>query len=112
MKFKTKEHNDVTIIALYSNMMGGPDAATLNALLHELVEKGKKKVVIDLANVRLMNSSGLGTLIAGLTTMRNAGGDLKLANISEKIQSLLVVTKLNTIFEQYSSIEKAIESFQ
>jgi anti-sigma B factor antagonist len=112
MKFKTREHNEVTVIALSSSMMGGPDAATLSVLLHELIEKGKKKVVVDLAQVKFMNSSGLGILIGGLTTVRNAGGDLKLANVSEKIQTLLVVTKLNTIFEQYGSVEKAIESFK
>ena len=58
-----------------------------------------------------MNSSGLGMLIGGLTTMRKAGGDLRLANAAEKIQSLLVVTKLITVFKNFDSVEKAVESY-
>jgi anti-sigma B factor antagonist len=112
MKFKTKELKGVTVVTLYSNMMGGPDAATLHLLLHELVEKGKMRIVIDLNDVKSVNSSGLGILIGGLTTMKNAGGDLKLANVSSKIQTLLVVTKLDSIFEQHSSVDKAVASFK
>jgi anti-sigma B factor antagonist len=81
-------------------------------LLHELVEKGKMRIVIDLNDVKSVNSSGLGILIGGLTTMKNAGGDLKLANVSSKIQTLLVVTKLDSIFEQHSSVDKAVASFK
>ena len=58
-----------------------------------------------------MNSSGLGILIGGLTTMRNNGGDLKLANITDRIQSLLMITKLLTVFESFDTIDQAIESF-
>jgi anti-sigma B factor antagonist len=58
-----------------------------------------------------MNSTGLGNLIGGLTTVRNAGGELKLAKVAQKIQSLLVITKLVTIFESYETVEEAIKSF-
>jgi anti-sigma B factor antagonist len=58
-----------------------------------------------------MNSSGLGILIGGLTTMRNNGGDLKLIHIPDRIQSLLMITKLLTVFESFDSLEKAKESF-
>jgi anti-sigma B factor antagonist len=58
-----------------------------------------------------MNSSGLGMLISGYTTMKNGGGALKLANATEKIESLLVITKLITIFENFSSVDDAIKSF-
>ena len=58
-----------------------------------------------------MNSSGLGILIGGLTTMRNSGGDLKLANITDRIQSLLMITKLLTVFETFETVEEAVQSF-
>ena len=77
----------------------------------DYLTKIKKNVVIDLANVKFMNSSGLGMLISGFTTMKNGGGMLKLANATEKINSLLVITKLITIFEHFDSVDKAVESF-
>jgi anti-sigma B factor antagonist len=92
--------------------MGGPDATVLNDKLHELIEAGQTKVVADLGKVNWMNSSGLGILIGGLTTMRNSGGDLKLANITEKIQSLLMITRLLTVFETFETVDKAVDSFQ
>ena len=111
MKFKSKESNGIEIIKLEGNVLGGPDAAQLNDSLHKLIEEKKNKVIVDLSDVPLMNSSGLGMLIAAATTMRNAGGELKLAGASEKILHLLKVTKLVTIFEHYSTVAQAVESF-
>ena len=59
-----------------------------------------------------MNSSGLGMLISGYTTIKNGGGTLKLANATEKIESLLVITKLMSVFEHFSSVEEAVKSFE
>ena len=112
MKLKTKESNNVTVIELKGNVMGGPDATALNDELHKLIEQKKNKVVLDLHEVKFMNSSGLGMLIGSLTTMRNAGGDLKIACASEKIESLLIVTKLVTVFDHQESVEKAVASFK
>jgi anti-sigma B factor antagonist len=111
MRLKTKELNDVVVIEVKGNMMGGPDSQKFRDLLHKLVDEGKNKVVVDLKNVKFINSAGLGTLISGLTTMRNAGGDLKIANPTEKIESLLMITRLIKVFESYSSVDEAFESF-
>lgn len=111
MKMNEKTSGDITILELSGKIMGGPDAALLNDKLHELIEAGKSKVVADLEKVNWMNSSGLGILIGGLTTMRNNGGDLKLANITDRIQSLLMITKLLTVFETFESVDKAVDSF-
>ena len=111
MKINEKLSDEIIILQLSGKIMGGPDATLLNDKLYELMETGKTKVVADLEKVNWMNSSGLGILIGGLTTMRNNGGDLKLANITERIQSLLMVTKLLTVFETFDSVEKAVESF-
>ena len=111
MKFGTKDLSGVTVITLEGNVLGGPDATELNNTLHKLLDAKKKKVVVDLHGVSSMNSSGLGMLIGGVTTMRNAKGDLKLACASEKILKLLEVTKLLSVFDHYDSVKKALESF-
>lgn len=111
MKIDEKTSDGIVILELSGKIMGGPDATLLNDKLHELIETGKTNVIADLEKVNWMNSSGLGILIGGLTIMRNNGGDLKLANVTDRIQSLLMITKLLTVFETYDTIEKAIESF-
>jgi len=111
MKMIESESGGVVILELSGKIMGGPDATLLNDKLHELIEAGKVKIVANLKGVNWMNSSGLGILIGGLTTMRNNGGDLKLANITDRIQSLLMITKLLTVFESFDTIDQAIESF-
>lgn len=111
MKMDEKTSGDIVVLQLSGKIMGGPDASLLNDKLHELIEVGKTKVVVDLGSVEWMNSSGLGILIGGLTTMRNSGGDLKLANITDRIQSLLMITKLLTVFETFETIEEAAGSF-
>ena len=111
MKIKERIERGVVILELSGKIMGGPDATLLNDKLHELIEANNTKVVADLAKVNWMNSSGLGILIGALTTMRNSGGDLKLANITDRIQSLLMITKLLTVFESHETIDQAIESF-
>ena len=111
MKLSHREEDSVMILEPKGKIMGGPDAAMLHDKLHEFIKDNRKKVVIDLSKVDWMNSTGLGILISGLTTMRNNGGELKLANVTEKIESLLTITKLITVFESYDSLEEAIASF-
>lgn len=111
MKMTESESGGVVILELSGKIMGGPDATLLNDKLHELIEADKTKIIANLKGVNWMNSSGLGILIGALTTMRNSGGDLKLANITDRIQSLLMITKLLTVFESFDTIEQAIESF-
>ena len=111
MKLSTKETNGVTVIALDGNVLGGPDATALNDVIHKLIEKKKKKVLVDLSGVQTMNSSGLSMLIGALQTMRNSGGELKIAAASKKIESLLVITKLSTVFELFPTVKQASDSF-
>jgi anti-sigma B factor antagonist len=112
MKLTDRIVNDVVILEPKGKIMGGPDATLLHDKLHEFIDQNKKKVVIDLGKVEWMNSTGLGILISGLTTMRNNGGELKLAGVTEKIESLLTITKLITVFENYDSVDQAIGSFK
>jgi anti-sigma B factor antagonist len=112
MKIKTTEKYEAVVIELKGNVMGGDDTKDFNELLHKLIDEGKTRIVIDLGEVKFMNSSGLGMLIGGLTTVKKANGHYKLANITDKIESLLIITKLITIFEHYDSVDKALESIQ
>jgi len=111
MKLSSHQVGDVVVLEPKGKIMGGPDATLLHDQLHDLIKENKKNVVIDLAKVDWMNSTGLGILISGLTTLRNNGGELKLANVTEKIESLLTITKLITVFENYDSVEEAVGSF-
>ena len=111
MKVKTAEKYNAVVLELKGNVMGGDDTKEFNELLHKYIDEGKKNLIVDLHDVKFMNSSGLGMLIGGLTTMKKAEGNLKLANVTDKIQSLLVITKLITIFEYYNSVDEAAKSF-
>lgn len=111
MRMGEKEQAGVVVMMPKGKIMGGPDAGAVKERLHQLIDEGKKKVVVDLSGVSWMNSSGLGILIGGLTTMRNASGDLKLAGTTDKVQNLLMVTKLITIFESYDTVEEAVASY-
>ena len=111
MKLTDREENGVIILEPTGKIMGGPDASLLHDKLYEFIEQDKKRFVVDLSEVEWMNSTGLGILISGYTTLRNNNGKLKLANVTEKIKSLLVITKLDPVFESYDSIADAIQSF-
>ncbi len=111
MKTKVLEKYNAVVIELKGNVMGGDDTKEFNQLLHKLIEEGKKNVIVDLGEVKFMNSSGLGMLISGLTTMKRENGSLKLVNVTDKIESLLIITRLITIFESYDSVEEAVKSF-
>lgn len=111
MKIKINERYEAVVIELKGNVMGGDDTKDFNETLHKLIDQGKKNVIIDLADVKFMNSSGLGMLIGGLTTMKKENGQLKLARVTDKIESLLIITKLITIFEFYETVDEAVASF-
>ena len=111
MKIKTTEKYEAVVLELKGNVMGGDDTKEFNDVLHKLIDDGKTRVVLDLGGVKFMNSSGLGMLIGGLTTMKKAEGHLKLANVTEKIESLLIITKLIKIFESFDSVDEAVKSF-
>ncbi|MFQ6094026.1 MAG: STAS domain-containing protein [bacterium] len=111
MSVKERFDGNVAVVSVSGNLMGGPETTAVHDKVREVVGKGYKKLVIDLAGVKWINSSGLGVLMGSLTTMKNAQGEMKLANVSDRIQSLFMITKLVTIFETYESTDKAVGSF-
>lgn len=112
MTVKEKMHGDVAVISLKGNMMGEPDMDRLREKIYGLLQEDMKKIVIDLKGVRWINSSGLGVLIASLTSVKNKGGDLRLSNITDKVESLLVITQLVKVFKTYETVDRAVASFK
>jgi anti-sigma B factor antagonist len=112
MDMKIEEKYNSVVVHLRGKLFGGSFGVELSNALHKLLDEGKKNIVLDLDGVTVLNSSGFGILVASYTTVKNGGGDLKLAKISTKIKGVLSITKLNQIFEQYSTVEEALESFK
>ena len=112
MQIKHVTSGDVAVLHLQGKIMGGPDATSLHEKLHELIETGTRSVVIDLKDVDWMNSSGLGILIGGLSAIRKSGGDLRLASVTEKIEEVLRITKLDRVFDVYGSTDDAVTSYE
>jgi anti-sigma B factor antagonist len=94
------------------DIIGGPHAKEFTETLHQLVDEGKKQIIVDLGKVKFMNSSGIGILISGYTTLKNAGGELVICRADKKIKDLLVVTQLITVFDHYQTLDEAVDSFQ
>ncbi len=108
---KSEKYNSV-IFTFKGKVMGGPDAETFHSDIKSLIDQEKTNVIGDLSRVNFMNSSGLGIMITALTSLRNAGGDFKLCGASDRIESLLVVTKLITVFDHYKTLDEAVEAYQ
>ncbi|MBN1482439.1 anti-sigma factor antagonist [candidate division KSB1 bacterium] len=111
MEIQQREQEGVLVFELSGKIIGGPDASKINDKLHEFSESGHLHVVADLSKVNWMNSSGLGIIISALTTVRNAGGELKIAAATEKIKNLLTITKLTNVIKLYDTVEEAIADF-
>ncbi len=112
MKIKENIVNDIAIITLRGDLIGEPETTNIREKIRSLITENIKKVVIDLADVAYINSTGLGSLISVLTTLRNAGGDLKLSHVGEKIKSIFVITQLIKVFDTYETHEQAIAGFK
>jgi anti-sigma B factor antagonist len=112
VRIHSREIDGVVILDLQGKLMGGEDAETFKAAVYKLIEQGKRKVVVNLHDINWINSTGMGILISGYTTMRRSGGDLTLLHVSDKIRSILYVTKLNTIFRCFESEEDAVKGFE
>ena len=111
MNIKEEFHGYVVVLELKGNLMGDPETTNLREKVRSLVEDGFLKIVLDIAKLKWVNSSGLGSLISVLATINNGGGDLRIANVTEKINSLFMITQLIKVFKSFDSVERAIASF-
>ena len=112
LNIKERQAGDVTIMDLDGEVRIGDSATALRSAIRNLVARGSTKLLLNLAGVRYIDSSGIGELIANYTTVGRSGGQLKLLNLTEKVQDLLVITKLLTVFDVYDDESEALSSFK
>ncbi len=100
---------NTAVIELKENVLGGSDALSFTSVLDELKDKGIKCIVVNCSQVKLMNSSGLGMLVGGLSHLKKFGIKMKLAVIPDKVQNLLTMTHLDKVFKTYSTMDEAVK---
>ena len=101
----------VTIVDLSGRIVLGEGSAGLRDLLRKLVSEGIKKILLNLRNVDYIDSSGLGELVSAFTSMRSGGGELKLLNLTKRVQALLQITKVYTMFDITDDEATSLKSF-
>ena len=107
-----RQVGDVTVLDLWGQITIGEASEALRATMNQLIENGRTRVLLHLGGVHQVDSSGLGSLVAIYTGLRKCGGDLKLVQLSERLEDLMVMTKLCTVFDTYKDEAVALESFQ
>lgn len=111
MKIRERKRDGVAILEMSGRLMGGPDADAFDEVLKTLIHEGCRNVVVNMDKVRWVNSTGLGILISGYTTLKKSGGELKLLKVSDRIENIFIVSKLYTVFESYQDEDEAVRSF-
>jgi anti-sigma B factor antagonist len=111
MKIVERQVGDVVILDPHGKILIGEGDDALRDAVAKLVESGKTKIILNLANVPYVDSAGLGEIVRCYTTVSRKGGRLKLLNLTKKIQELLTITKLLTVFETYEVEDEAVRSF-
>ncbi len=111
MKIETRTVGDVTILDCSGKITLGEGTMAVRNTVREILKNGGKKIVLNLAEVNYIDSSGIGELVSSYTTVTNQGGHLKLLNLTKKIHELLAITKLLTVFQTYDNEQTAIGSF-
>ena len=112
MKINRVEQNGLTIIQPKGKITIGEGDVLLREEITKLLAEDKKKLILDLGEVSYMDSAGVGELVSVYTSVKNRGGELKLAALTKKIKDLLSITQLMTIFDTYETLEEAIASFK
>lgn len=111
MKIKERRRDGIAILDMSGKLMGGPDAEAFNEVLRTCMHEGVHNVLVNLERVTWVNSTGLGILISGYTTLNRAGGELKLLKVTERIENIFFVTKLATVFQSFTDEDEAVRSF-
>ena len=111
VKLTTRQVGDVTVVDAVGRITLGEGASTFRDSIRDLVASGNKKLLLNLAEISYIDSSGIGELVSGFTTVANQGGTVKLLNLTKRVQDLLQITKLYTVFEVFDDEAKALASF-
>ena len=111
VKLSTRQVGNVTVIDVAGRITLGEGSSALRETLRDLVAKNQNKILLNLADVTYIDSSGIGELVSGYTTVTNTGGSLKLLNLNKRVKDLLQITKLYTVFEVHEDEAAAIRSY-
>lgn len=106
-----RDAGPVTVVELGGRITLGDGSALLRKTIRGLLEDQRKKILLNLADVDYIDSSGIGELVSGFTAVKREGGDLKLLHLTKKVRDLLQITKLYTVFDVYTDEKAAIGSF-
>ncbi len=112
MKVNAYEEDGVWVVEVKGQLMGGPDTGELDEKLYAIIGKGSKKAIVDLGNCDWINSSGLSILIHHYKKFKDADGELKMANLTKKVERVMVIARLTEVFDVRDSVEDAIAAFK
>jgi len=111
VKLTSRQVGDVTVVDAAGRITLGEGASAFREKIRELVNNNSKKILLNLGDVSYIDSSGIGELVSGFTTVTNSGGQLKLVGLSKRVKDLLQITKLYTVFEAFDDEAQAVRSF-
>ena len=113
MSFKAtaRESGGATVVDLSGRITLGEGSAMLREMIRDLLNKGQKRIILNLGDVNYIDSSGIGELVSGFTTVKGRGGEVKLLHLTKKVHDLLQITKLYTVFDVHSDEDTAVRSF-
>ena len=111
VKLTSRQVGDVIVVDASGRITLGEGASTFREKIRELVNNNSKKILLNLGDVTYIDSSGIGELVSGFTTVTNSGGQLKLVGLSKRVKDLLQITKLYTVFEAFEDEAQAVRSF-
>ena len=107
----TRQNGDVCLLDVSGKITLGDGSVVIREAVKKLVANGTKKIVLNLGDVTYIDSSGIGELVSAFTSVSNTGGNLKLLNLTKRVQDLLQITKLYTVFEVFNDEASAVASF-
>ena len=111
VKLTSRQVGDVTVVDAAGRITLGEGASTFRDTVRDLAASGHKKLLLNLAEISYIDSSGIGELVSAFTTVSNNGGSLKLLNLTKRVRDLLQITKLYTVFEVFNDEASAVGSF-
>jgi anti-sigma B factor antagonist len=111
VKLNTRQVGDVAVVDAAGRITLGEGSSAMRDTLRDMVSKGQKKILLNLSEVSYIDSSGIGELVSGFTTVTNSGGQLKLLGLNKRVKDLLQITKLYTVFDVHEDEAGAIRSF-
>ena len=111
VKLSTRQVGNVSVIDVAGRITLGEGSSALRETLRDLVAKNQNKILLNLADVSYIDSSGIGELVSGFTTVTNQGGSLKLLGLTKRVKDLLQITKLYTVFDVHDDEASAVRSY-